>query len=134
MSRSLDDLDPLIRGKVDAFLTSCKDAGIDLLVTCTRRTMDEQAALYAKGRTAPGSIVTNAKPGESAHNYGLAVDVVPLVSGKPEWVFNAMHPSHTWETVGRLGKAAGLQWLGDPNSPFIEGCHFQLPHWREFTK
>lgn len=130
MSRSLDDLSPIIRPKVDVFLASVKAAGIDLLVTCTLRSMPEQATLYAQGRTAPGAIVTNAKPGDSAHNYGLALDVVPIVNGKPDWQFNAMHPDPAWDKVGRLGKLAGLQWLGDPSSPFIEGCHFQLPNWR----
>ena len=44
-------------------------------VTQGLRTMAEQAALYAQGRTEPGAIVTHAQPGSSAHNYGLAVDV-----------------------------------------------------------
>lgn len=131
MSRSLDDLQPAFRAKVVQFLSACKAAGIDILVTCTTRTMDEQARLYAQGRTIPGHIVTNAKPGQSAHNYGLAVDIVPLVDGKPDWAFNAAHPSLVWAKVGRLGKLAGMDWLGDPSSPFIEGAHFQERNWRE---
>ena len=38
------------------------------------RTIAEQNALYAKGRTTPGPKVTNAKGGSSYHNYGLATD------------------------------------------------------------
>jgi len=38
------------------------------------RTFEEQDALYAQGRTKPGSIVTKAKGGQSYHNYGLAID------------------------------------------------------------
>lgn len=38
------------------------------------RSFEEQDALYAQGRTTPGDIVTNAKGGESAHNYGCATD------------------------------------------------------------
>lgn len=132
MSRSLDDLSPVIRPKVDQFLYACKAAGIDIIVTCTLRTLDEQAHAYAQGRTMPGPIVTNAKPGTSAHNYGLAVDVVPMVNGKPDWTFNAMHPSPAWEKIGRLGRLAGLEWFGDPSSLFVEGAHFQEPHWREY--
>lgn len=125
-SRSLDDLRPEVRPRVDDFLAACKTAGIDILVTCTLRTMEEQAALYAQGRTAVGHIVTNAKPGQSAHNYGLALDVVPIVNGKPDW--DGTHP--VWNQIGSLGQAKGLQWLGAPDSPFLEQAHFQHPDWR----
>ena len=43
------------------------------------RTWDEQNRLYQKGRTKPGRIVTNAKAGQSWHNYGFAFDIVLLV-------------------------------------------------------
>lgn len=132
MSRNLDDLAPAIRPKVDQFLASCRAAGIDVLVTSTLRTLEEQAALYAQGRSAAGPIVTRAKPGSSAHNFGLAVDVVPIVNGKPEWTFNYMHPSPTWDKVGRLGRLAGLEWFGAPGAPYIEACHFQLKDWRQY--
>jgi peptidoglycan L-alanyl-D-glutamate endopeptidase CwlK len=46
------------------------------------RTWDEQAKIYAQGRTSPGKIVTNAKPGYSNHNYGIAVDMGVFKSGK----------------------------------------------------
>lgn len=126
MSRNLDDLRPEVRPMVDTFLAGCAVAGLDILVTCTLRTEAEQAALYAQGRTAVGHIVTNAKPGQSAHNYGLALDVVPIVNGKPDW--DGGHP--VWQQVGALGQAAGLQWLGAPGSPFKEEAHFQHPDWR----
>lgn len=111
---------------VDEFLASCKDAGLDILVTCTLRSNEEQAALYAIGRTAPGEHVTDAPPGRSAHNYGLAIDVVPIVNGKLDW--NRKDP--IWQQVGELGVAAGLTWLGSPNSKFPEKPHFQHPNWR----
>ena len=43
------------------------------------RTFAEQDAFYAQGRTTPGDIVTNAKGGQSYHNYGLAVDFVLIL-------------------------------------------------------
>jgi peptidoglycan LD-endopeptidase CwlK len=125
-SRSLDDLRPEIRPQVDAFLSACQAAGIDVLVTCTLRSNDEQAALYAQGRSAPGHIVTDAQAGRSAHNYGLALDIVPMVNGKPDW--NGHDP--VWLTLGSLGQAAGLQWAGAPGFPFPEEPHFQHPNWR----
>lgn len=129
MSRSLDDLHPEIRVLADPFLADCKAAGLDLIVTCTLRSLFEQAALYAQGRTSPGGIVTNAKPGQSAHNFGLAIDVVPVVDGKLIW--SADNP--VWQEIGNFGQARGLQWLGVPGSPFREMPHFQLPNWKDHT-
>lgn len=119
-SRKLEDLLPQVRTRVEAFLKAADDAGIDLLVTSTYRDNASQDALYAQGRTAPGRIVTNAKAGQSYHNFRCAVDVVPLRNGKPVW--DTKDP--VWQTVGRLGKAAGLEWAGDWKR-FKEFPHFQ---------
>jgi len=119
-SRNLDDLLPEVKAKVEHFISLCKDAGIELLVTSTYRDNESQAALYAQGRTSPGNIVTNAGPGESYHNYRCAVDVVPLVNGKPDW--DGSHP--VWATVGALGEQSGLDWAGKWVH-FKELAHFQ---------
>jgi peptidoglycan L-alanyl-D-glutamate endopeptidase CwlK len=119
-SRSLDELLPEVKTKVEQFISLCKDAGIELLVTSTYRDDESQAALYAQGRTDPGNIVTNAGPGESYHNYRCAVDVVPLVNGKPDW--DGSHP--VWATIGSLGEQAGLDWAGKWVH-FKELAHFQ---------
>lgn len=51
------------------------------------RSFDDQEKLYAKGRSIPGSAVTNAKGGESAHNYGCASDwTIFDDKGNPEWL------------------------------------------------
>jgi len=91
-----------------------------LLVTSTYRDNASQNALYAQGRTTPGKIVTNAKAGQSWHNYRCAVDVVPIVAGKPLWDVK----DEVWQQVGALGKAAGLEWAGDWKR-FKEYPHFQ---------
>lgn len=119
-SRSLDDLIPPARARVQAFLDAAKAANIDLLVTSTYRDNASQDALYAQGRTTPGKIVTNAKAGQSWHNYRCAVDVVPIVTGKPRWDVK----DEVWQQVGSLGKAAGLEWAGDWKK-FKEYPHFQ---------
>jgi peptidoglycan L-alanyl-D-glutamate endopeptidase CwlK len=119
-SRSLDDLLPQVKIRVQKFLDSAKAAGIDLLVTSTYRDNASQTALYAQGRTAPGKIVTYAKAGQSWHNHRCAVDVVPIVAGKPVW--DTKNP--VWQKVGKLGKAAGLEWAGDWKR-FKEYPHFQ---------
>lgn len=119
-SRSLDDLIPEAKQRVEAFINACKAEGIDLLITSTYRDLESQNALYAQGRTAPGRIVTNAKGGQSFHNYRCAVDVVPLINGKPNW--DVSDP--VWKKLGKLGKDSGLEWAGDWVS-FKETAHFQ---------
>lgn len=108
-SRSLMDLKYPCYRRAEKFVCDCQDAGLDVIVTCTLRTADEQALLYEQGRTAPGPIVTNARPGESMHQYGLALDVVPLRAGKPVW--EKIDP--VWKIVANIGKEAGLDWAGD---------------------
>lgn len=122
-SRDLADLYPSVASRAHAHIAACKDEGIDLLVTCTFRTVAEQNKLYAQGRTAPGNIVTNAKGGESLHNYRVAYDVVPLRHGKPVWGTTG-EDGALWAKVGALGKAQGLEWAGDWKK-FREFPHFQ---------
>lgn len=131
-SRNLLDLHPEMNRLANAMLSAATAQGIDLLVTCTWRSNEEQAELYAQGRTAPGRIVTNAKPGQSMHNHtvqgapsSLAIDVVPLRHGKPVW--KADDP--LWAQVGALGEGAGLEWAGRWKR-FREAPHFQHPEAR----
>ena len=119
-SRSLDDLLPEVKEKAEDFLALCKHEGIDLLVTSTYRDIESQNALYAQGRTTPGKIVTNAKGGDSFHNWRCALDVVPLVNGKPDW--DGSHP--VWAKLGELGKISKLEWAGEWKT-FKELAHFQ---------
>jgi len=119
-SRKLEDLIPQAKERVERFIALCHEQGIDLLVTSTFRDNESQGELYEQGRTRPGKIVTNAKAGESWHNYRCAVDVVPLVNGKPNW--DGSDP--IWQTIGELGEQAGLEWAGRWHS-FKELAHFQ---------
>jgi len=128
MSRDLDLLHSLVRPKVDAFIEKVKDAGIDMIITCTKRTNAEQALLYAQGRTTPGAIVTNARPGQSAHNWGFAIDVVPIVNGKADWNGRDL----VWQEIGKIGQSCGLEWYGAPGAKFPELPHFQLPAWETY--
>lgn len=107
---------------------------ITFITTCTYRSDAEQAALYAQGRTAPGPIVTNAKPGHSKHNIkgadgrpaSEAFDIVPLRSGKPVWGTEG-DDLVVWQRLGGHGKFVGLKWYGEPDAPFHEFPHFQNP-------
>lgn len=126
MSRNLEKLRPAAAVKLGKFLLLAAAEDITLLITCVDRTHGEQAALYSQGRTTPGKIVTNAKPGYSFHEYGCAIDVVPMVNGKPLWqVFissGIMHP--VWARLGELAAIAGVEWSGSWKG-FKEYAHFQ---------
>lgn len=128
-SRKIEDLLPSVQEKVNKFIELCHNNDIDLLVTSTYRDNESQNQLYAQGRTLPGKKVTNAKAGESWHNYRCAVDVVPLRSGKPVWDGN----DPVWKTVGKLGKEAGLEWAGDWVK-FKELAHFQYTGGKTMTQ
>ena len=119
-SRSLNDLLPIVRVRVKVFIAACADDGIHIIPTSTFRDVESQNELYAQGRTKPGRIVTNAKGGFSFHQYKCAVDVVPIVAGKPRWDVE----DDVWQKIGALGKEAGLEWAG-------EWVHFkEMPHFQ----
>lgn len=117
---------PALSSKIQELAARLSSEGIFIRVVQGMRSVEEQDALYAQGRTTPGKIVTNCRGGFSYHNYGLAVDCVPSVGGfemlyAPDW--NANHP--TWQRMTAVGKQLGLEagalWRTFPDHP-----HFQL--------
>lgn len=92
--------------------------GITIKVISGTRTYAEQDALYAKGRTAPGAKVTNARGGFSNHNFGIAFDVGIFSGAK------YVEESPLYKVVGTLGKGIGLQWGGDWKS-LVDEPHFE---------
>lgn len=80
------------------------------------RTIEEQDALYAQGRTKPGKKVTNAKGGSSYHNYGLAFDFALMYdkdgNGSYETLsWNEKDPH--WKEVVKAFEAKGWFWGGN---------------------
>ena len=106
-SRKLEDLHPAVEKLARAFVTKCAAAGVDVLITSTYRDHESQAALFAQGRTTPGKIVTNARPGQSWHNWRCAFDFVPLVNGKAQW-----NDAATFDRCGLIAESVGLEWAG----------------------
>jgi peptidoglycan L-alanyl-D-glutamate endopeptidase CwlK len=106
-SRKLEDLHPIVKNKCEDFITSCDKQGIDVLITSTYRDAESQNALYAQGRTTPGAKVTNAKGGQSYHNWKVAFDFVPLVNGKAQWNDVAL-----FTKCGEIAEKCGLEWAG----------------------
>lgn len=123
-SRNVDDLIMPVKLMALKHIHACKQAGIDLLITCTYRCPTDQNMLYAQGRTAPGRMVTNAKAGNSMHQYRIAYDCVPMRNGKPVWgtsgdgidedpTDDEKDDLELWQRVGQMGKSIGLEWAGD---------------------
>lgn len=107
-SRSLDDLLVPVKLKAVAFVVACAKQNIDILITSTYRDIESQNALYAQGRSTDGDIVTNAKGGQSFHNYKCAFDFVPIVNGKAQW-----NDLDLFKKCGAIAKQVGLEWAGD---------------------
>jgi len=106
-SRKLEDLHPKVKALAERFISSCAKQNIDVLITSTYRDAESQNALYAQGRTTPGSKVTNAKAGQSFHNWKCAFDFVPIVNGKAQWNDTAL-----FTKCGEIAEALGLEWAG----------------------
>lgn len=119
-SRKLEDLNPKVAVLCQAFIDACIASGIKVSITSTYRDAEYQNALYAKGRTAPGSIVTKAKGGQSMHNWQVAFDFVPLdANGKPDW-----GNTKAFEQCGKIAQSLGLEWGGGWKFKDMPHCQF----------
>lgn len=131
----LQKLHPLLReNALAAYFEAVKKTptGIHPLITQSLRTFNEQADLYAQGRTKPGSIVTYAKAGQSYHNYGLALDFVILENDKPNWKVD-----ENWMIVVDIFKKYGWSWGGSWSGKNKDNPHFEKTfnyNWRELLK
>lgn len=119
-SRKIDDLHPKVATLCRQFVAKCAEVGIDVLITSTYRDHESQNALYAQGRTTPGAKVTNAKGGQSFHNWKVAFDFVPLVNGKAQW-----QDTRTFKKCGEIAESVGMEWAGRWKSfPELAHCQF----------
>jgi len=119
MSRKIEDLHPKLQELANEFLKTCIAQNFPVTIYFTFRSNAEQDALYAQGRTMPGSIVTNARGGESYHNYSLAFDSAPLNDDLTiDWNTVAKY-----KIMGKIGQSVGLEWGG--GWKFKDMPHFQ---------
>ncbi len=126
----LSGLHPVVRAAATILIERCYARGVNIVITQGLRTIAEQDALYAQGRTKPGPIVTNARGGHSYHNYGLAIDFALLlldgrnVSWDMNWDGDGDKVAD-WSEVVQEAKALGFEWGGDWTS-FKDLPHFQI--------
>ena len=168
--RNKDGLKPEMLPYLSRFESECDKAGLDVLIHGTLRTFKEQAILFRQGRSlweiqaraedlskingrqdladilmgvGPQTgkrKVTNAAPGQSMHNYGLAFDGVPMFHGKiiydgPDDHIPDEVEDRLWKLYGTCAMAAGLNWAGNWRS-FREMPHCQIPgvDWHDLIK
>lgn len=135
ISRSVNRLGavhPSIKEYTVELLRRCYAEGIYVQISSGFRSNEEQAWIYGKGRPTyvwngkkygtVGSIVSNAKPGTSVHNYGLAIDYFLVTDDglNSLWTVN-----EKWRRVGAIAKSMGFEWGGDWTS-FRDYPHLQF--------
>jgi peptidoglycan L-alanyl-D-glutamate endopeptidase CwlK len=124
----LKGVHPQLIEAVKRILYAMNELGYHMVVTAGWRSAEDQAALYAKGRTLPGPIVTHADGAVKTSNhqakadgFGHAVDLAFVVNGLPSW-----DESLPWRLYGEMAKSQGLVWGGDWTS-IVDKPHIELP-------
>ncbi|MEW9676087.1 M15 family metallopeptidase [Lentibacillus sp. L22] len=122
------ELHPKVEKNKNILLEQAADINIDVVITEETRPIDEQNELYAQGRSTSGDIVTNARGGESYHNYGLAIDYA-LRKDNGEITWDTQYDGNNngksdWLEVAELAKDLGFEWGGDwkrfPDYPHLQ--------------
>lgn len=114
MIADLEALHPFFRDKIVQLISICESNGITLAIVETYRTHAKQNEYKAMGRK-----YTRSGGGHSKHQYGLAIDVVPLVDSVAQW-----DDYRLWKKIGMVGEQLGLRWGGRWRNPYDPG-HFE---------
>jgi peptidoglycan L-alanyl-D-glutamate endopeptidase CwlK len=126
---NLGSLNKKALAKLDRFLVIVESImtpkGVKVEVISGLRSWSAQAALYAQGRTKPGKIVTKARPGNSWHNYGLAIDLGLFKNGIYLDESKPAEADKLYSEIGRIAEVNGIEWAGHWKS-FQENPHFQI--------
>jgi len=100
----------------------------DLIIVFGYRNLDEQTRLYNQGRTTDGKIVTNAKAGQSPHNFNCAVDC---------WIMNEHNTLIDWNNIAYKDLCREhattvfnkIAWGGNFHT-IIDYPHWEYKNWR----
>ena len=122
--RDITKCHPRLQTKAKELIKRCEAAGLKIAIGECLRTVAEQDALYAQGRTKPGAKVTNAKGSSysSCHQWGIAFDIY---RNDGNGAFN--DADCFFSKVGKIGQSLDLEWGG--SWTFVDKPHFQLPDW-----
>lgn len=134
--RSVADLCPQMRSKCWQWLGNCSANGLRVGISETYRSPEKQDADYAKGRTTPGKVITNARGGQSPHN---CVDANGDPASRAFDFFIYADSTGTrldwdgvdarWQKAIALGEA--LELVSGETFPKRDYAHFELPDWRD---
>lgn len=114
MINDLNSLHPFFRDQIVKLIEKCKAKGIELAIVETYRTHAKQHEYKTMGKK-----YTSSGAGQSKHQYGLAIDVVPIVKSAAVWDNVAL-----WRKIGTIGEQLGLCWGGRWRNPYDPG-HFE---------
>ncbi len=114
MIADLQSLHPYFRDKVLELIRQCRAKGIEVAIVETYRTPTKQNEYKSMGRR-----YTRTRGGYSNHQYGLAIDIVPVIDSVPQW-----HNIKLWKKIGPIGERLGLRWGGRWRQLFDPG-HFE---------
>ena len=115
----ISHLHPDLRVRVERVLSRLTAGGMPFRLFEGFRTPQRQHYLWEQGRVRPGAKVTNARPWESLHQYGLAVDLVLFENGKWSWD-NKGPKARWWARLQEIGTEQGLEPIS------WEAPHLQL--------
>lgn len=130
--KALSEIYPELARRWNAADALLQAMGINNRIDQGLRTWPQQTILWFKGRNPDGSfidpihhsgVVTHAKAGESYHNYGLAIDFVPMVDGMAIWDRENAAYAKTIEVAEGYGLISGSRWP-EPKKDFP---HLELP-------
>lgn len=117
--RAIKTLLPKVQPLARELVRKLTAAGINAKIISGSRTYAEQNALYEQGRSKPGPVVTNARGGQSWHNFGVAVDIGIFDNGK------YLGNSPLYKKAGAIGRELGFEWGGDWKGSLVDEPHFQ---------
>lgn len=136
IDRSIADLCPEMRAKYQRWASGCAIHDLRVGLSETYRSSEDQDADYAKGRTAPGPVITNARGGQSPHN---CVDENGNPASKAFDFFMYADASgnrldwdgtdERWQKAIAVGEALGL--VSGETFPRKDYAHLELPNWRD---
>jgi len=133
MAARLDLLDPQIRDAARALVNAASAAGLQPRVTSTLRSHAEQVRLYRRYLAGAAGFPV-APPGQSAHEYGFAFD---MVVSPMEALADVGYTWQTWGGGWNPGDAIHFELLGatdqlknqvvDNDTPWYEQLAAGLP-------
>lgn len=109
-------------------LISLSKAGLYPRIGSATRTYAEQDALYAQGRSTAGDVVTQARGGQSKHNFGIAWDIT-LHDAKGRYLTYDSSGSKLddYARIGDLCRIKGIvEWGGDWPKRIADQPHLQM--------